>query len=95
MSAEFNIPIGRLNSPAPRFNAALRQCTHSCLPCPVLDLDHRELDSDDAVVCHREYAVKRLWDDDELAIEWTLEPSDQTLLANKAGATRLGFETTP
>jgi TnpA family transposase len=35
--------------------------------------------------------VKRLWDDDELATEWTLEPSDQTLLANKAGATRLGF----
>jgi hypothetical protein len=35
--------------------------------------------------------VKRLWDDDELATEWTLEPSDQTLLANKTGATRLGF----
>ena len=35
--------------------------------------------------------MKRLWDDDELAIGWTLEPSDQTLLANKAGATRLGF----
>jgi hypothetical protein len=35
--------------------------------------------------------VKRLWEDDELAVEWTLEPSDQTLLANKAGPTRLGF----
>jgi TnpA family transposase len=35
--------------------------------------------------------VKRLWDDDELAAEWTLEPNDQTLLANKAGPTRLGF----
>ena len=35
--------------------------------------------------------MKRLWDDDELTNEWTLEPSDQTLLANKAGATRLGF----
>src|ERR1700694_2055831 len=27
MLAEFNIPIGRLNSPAPRFKAALRQRT--------------------------------------------------------------------
>jgi hypothetical protein len=35
--------------------------------------------------------VKRLWDDDELATEGTLESSDQTLLANKTGATRLGF----
>jgi hypothetical protein len=35
--------------------------------------------------------VKHLWDDDELATEWTLESSDQTLLANKTGATRLGF----
>jgi len=35
--------------------------------------------------------VKRLWEDDELAAEWTLEPNDQTLLANKAGPTRLGF----
>jgi hypothetical protein len=35
--------------------------------------------------------VKRLWDDDELAAEWTLEPNDQTLLANRAGPTRLGF----
>jgi hypothetical protein len=35
--------------------------------------------------------VKRLWDDDELTTEWTLEPSDQPLLANKTGATRLGF----
>jgi len=35
--------------------------------------------------------VKRLWEDDELAAEWTLELTDQTLLANKAGPTRLGF----
>lgn len=35
--------------------------------------------------------MKRLWEDDELAAEWTLEPNDQTLLANKAGPTRLGF----
>jgi hypothetical protein len=35
--------------------------------------------------------VKRLWDDDELTAEWTLEPNDQSLLANKTGATRLGF----
>ncbi len=45
----------------------------------------------DTVVCNREYVVKRLWDDDELTAEWTLEPSDQSLLANKTGATRLGF----
>jgi hypothetical protein len=32
--------------------------------------------------------VKRLWDDDELTIEWTLQPSDQPLLANKTGATQ-------
>jgi hypothetical protein len=35
--------------------------------------------------------VKRLWEDDELVAEWTLEPNDQTLLANKAGPTRLEF----
>ncbi len=35
--------------------------------------------------------MKRLWEDDELAAEWTLEPNDHTLLANKAGPTRLGF----
>jgi len=35
--------------------------------------------------------VKRLWEDDELAAEWTLDPKDQALLANKNGATRLGF----
>jgi len=35
--------------------------------------------------------VKRLWDDDELTTEWTLQPSDQPLLTNKMGATRLGF----
>ena len=32
-----------------------------------------------------------VWDDDELAAEWTLERSDHLLLANKAGPTRLGF----
>lgn len=35
--------------------------------------------------------MKQLWEDDELAAEWTLEPTDQALLANKAGPTRLGF----
>jgi TnpA family transposase len=35
--------------------------------------------------------MKRLWEPDELAAEWTLSPGDLTLLANKAGATRLGF----
>jgi hypothetical protein len=36
-------------------------------------------------------AVKHLWDDDELAAERTLEPNYHSLLANKAGPTRLGF----
>jgi hypothetical protein len=35
--------------------------------------------------------MKRLWEPDELVAEWTLGPGDLTLLANKAGATRLGF----
>lgn len=35
--------------------------------------------------------MKRQWEPDELAAEWTLSPGDLTLLANKAGATRLGF----
>jgi TnpA family transposase len=35
--------------------------------------------------------MKRLWEPDELVAEWTLSPKDLTLLANKAGATRLGF----
>ncbi|MBV9322261.1 MAG: DUF4158 domain-containing protein [Chloroflexi bacterium] len=35
--------------------------------------------------------MKRLWDDNELTAEWMLEPSDQSLLANKTRGTRLGF----
>jgi hypothetical protein len=35
--------------------------------------------------------VKRLWEDDELTAELTLEQNDHTLLANKAGPTHLGF----
>jgi TnpA family transposase len=35
--------------------------------------------------------MKRLWEPDELVAEWTLSPGELTLLANKAGATRLGF----
>jgi TnpA family transposase len=35
--------------------------------------------------------MKRLWEPDELVAEWTLRPEDLPLLANKAGATRLGF----
>ena len=78
--AEFNIPIGRLNSPAPRFKAALRQRT---LVFAASRSGQSSGSDSAAVVCNREYAVKRLWDDDELTAEWTLEPSDQSLLANK------------
>jgi TnpA family transposase len=35
--------------------------------------------------------MKRLWEPDELVAEWTLSPEELALLANKAGATRLGF----
>lgn len=35
--------------------------------------------------------MKRLWTSDELVEHWTLLPNDLALLANKAGATRLGF----
>jgi len=34
---------------------------------------------------------KRQWTPDELAEHWTLTESDKDLIANKAGATRLGF----
>lgn len=37
--------------------------------------------------------MKRLWEADELVAEWTLGADDLTLLANKAGPTRLGFAT--
>ncbi len=37
--------------------------------------------------------MKRLWGIDELLEHWTLLPDDLALLANKAGATRLGFAT--
>ena len=45
----------------------------------------------DAIVWNREYALKRLCNVDELTAEWTLEPNAQSQLANKTGATRLGF----
>ncbi len=35
--------------------------------------------------------MKRHWTMDELVDHWTLLPSDVALLANKTGATRLGF----
>ena len=35
--------------------------------------------------------MKRQWTPDELAEQWTLTPNELTLLANKTGATRLGF----
>jgi TnpA family transposase len=35
--------------------------------------------------------MKRHWDVDELVEHWTLLPDEQALLANKTGATRLGF----
>jgi hypothetical protein len=35
--------------------------------------------------------MKRQWDEDELAEQWTLAPDELALLANKAGPTRLGF----
>jgi len=35
--------------------------------------------------------MKRQWTPDELAEHWTLTESDKELIANKAGATRLGF----
>jgi hypothetical protein len=36
-------------------------------------------------------SMKRDWSADELAEHWTLLPSEQALLSNKSGATRLGF----
>ncbi len=35
--------------------------------------------------------MKRQWEPEELIEQWTLLPGDQALLANKTGATRLGF----
>ncbi len=35
--------------------------------------------------------MKRHWEPDEVVDHWTLLPDELTLLANKAGATRLGF----
>jgi hypothetical protein len=35
--------------------------------------------------------MKRQWTRDELAEHWTLAPDELELLANKSGATRLGF----
>jgi hypothetical protein len=35
--------------------------------------------------------MKRDWEADELAEHWTLLPGERDLLANKSGATRLGF----
>ena len=36
-------------------------------------------------------SMKRQWTQDELAEHWTLLPDEFKLLANKTGATRLGF----
>jgi hypothetical protein len=35
--------------------------------------------------------MQRQWSQDELAEHWTLLPDELKLLANKTGATRLGF----
>jgi hypothetical protein len=35
--------------------------------------------------------MKRQWTRDELAEHWALTPKELELLANKTGATRLGF----
>jgi Domain of unknown function (DUF4158) len=35
--------------------------------------------------------MQRDWTADELILHWTLQPSEQTLVGNKTGATRLGF----
>jgi hypothetical protein len=35
--------------------------------------------------------MRRKWDPDDLIACWTLGDSDGALIANKAGATRLGF----
>jgi Domain of unknown function (DUF4158) len=35
--------------------------------------------------------MKRDWQADELAEQWTLLPGERELLANRTGATRLGF----
>src|SRR6266852_8606501 len=35
--------------------------------------------------------MRRDWQADELAVQWTLLPGERELLANKTGATRLGF----
>src|SRR6266542_3322533 len=35
--------------------------------------------------------MKRRWETEELVDHWTLLPAELTLLANKTGATRLGF----
>jgi hypothetical protein len=37
------------------------------------------------------HSMKRQWTQDELAEHWTLLPDELKLLANKTGATRLGF----
>jgi hypothetical protein len=39
--------------------------------------------------------MKRVWTTDELVDHWTLGPADLSLLANKTGATRLGFARGP
>jgi hypothetical protein len=35
--------------------------------------------------------MKRRWETEELVDQWTLLPAELDLLANKTGATRLGF----
>src|SRR5207253_601312 len=78
-----------LNSPAPHFKPGLWHRTIVFAASRSETVPSRR--SRRGSLQNREYAVKRLWDDDELTTEWTLQPSDQPLLANKTGATRLGF----
>src|SRR4030081_3575649 len=46
-----------------------------------------------AAICPKGWwtQVKRQWTRDDLADHWTLAPKEPELLANKTGATRLGF----
>ena len=35
--------------------------------------------------------MKRLWTNDDLVVQWTLQPNELALLEYKEGANRLGF----
>ncbi len=88
MGGELN-PTGRSNSSdrvAQRYSALWRR--HRCRS---LGWILSWCVDDVTLSLHPSEVCVRLWDDDELATEWTVQPSDQPLLANKTGATRIGF----